>query len=99
MKIIWSDKAENSLDEILDYLEDKFSVKTASEFDEEVYGIIRLIRENPFLFPIFSGNSIRKAIIHKYTTLFYRIEKDKNEILLISFFQSRKNPDKRPTQN
>lgn len=97
MKIIWSDEAENSLDEILDYLEDEFSQKVASKFKEEVHRLIQLLKENPYLFPVFAYKNIRKAVIHKYTSLFYQIDSDKNEISLLSFFQSRQNSNKRPS--
>ena len=95
MKIIWSNNAERTLDEILGYLSNEFSEKEAIRFNRETQRILKLIKTDPFLFRASSQN-IRSAVIHKFTTLYYKIDFEKEEINLISFFQTRKDPNKKP---
>ncbi len=72
------------------------STNTEKELNKLAYEIeqfVTLISNNPNMFPVSDTKDIRKVVIKKYNTLYYRILTDKVEIL--SFFSNRQNPDKR----
>jgi len=48
-----------------------------------------LISDNPKLFPITKGRNVRKAVVKKLNTLYYR-EKENKRIEILSFFQTDK---------
>lgn len=83
MKIIWSDDALADYHQNIDYLLEEWSEQVALEFIEDVEAIVALIRNHPELYPITEYHEIRKAVIRKQITLFFR-STDK-EIQLIRF--------------
>jgi len=94
-KILWTEFALSELSEVYEYLELNFSERELKKLSVEIEKTIRLISINPSLFPYSKSKSIRRVTIMKFNTLYYR-EKD-NTIEIISFFNNRKNPNKRRT--
>lgn len=91
-QIIWSPTSEGEFSDILDYLHRKWGNKVANQFIDKLDQSIRLISFNPELFPLTNGElGIRKCVITKHNTLFYRYSENKIEIIRI--FDSRQNPD------
>ncbi len=92
-KIIWSDEALTNLDAILKYLEIYWTEKEIKRFLNNLDKRIKLISLNPLIFPsTLRSNNIRKSVLSKQTSIFYRVSKDQIEI--ISIFDTRQNPDK-----
>lgn len=93
MHIVWTKQAEDSFNEILDYLLEVWTVKEANNFIGLVEHIIFQISENPLLFKksIFDIKS-REALITKQTSLFYR-QKNKNTIEIEYFWNNYRNPN------
>jgi len=91
-EIIWSVDAEYKFGEILNYLDEKFGTKSATDF---------ALRTNMFLdklsiFPELGSIeveelNIRGFVLHPNTKLFYTIEN--NAIILITFFLTKQNPE------
>lgn len=55
--------------------------------------IIELISKNPELFPESTHKKgIRKAVVAKFNSLYYRI--NDNSVEILSFFSNRQDPDK-----
>jgi plasmid stabilization system protein ParE len=90
MNIIWSDDALADYHQNIDYLLEEWSEQVALEFIEDVEAIVALIRNHPELYPITEYHEIRKAVIRKQITLFFR-STDK-EIQLIRFWNSYRDP-------
>lgn len=90
-KIIWSESAKISFTDILDFLQLTWGQKQVDDFYNLTDKIINQIIENPLQFPIYEFN-IRKAIIHKNVSLFYRISTNQNMVYLMLFFDNRKKP-------
>ena len=92
-KIVFSSRSKSQLDSLLNYLENKFSILTKKKFISKLDKSISIIQKDPDTFPK-SNNSkmIRKCIISKQTTLYYRF--NSQEIRLLSFFDTRQNPTK-----
>lgn len=93
-KIYWTDHALAQLKETFAYLEKNWTEKELINLSSEIERTLILISENPSLFPISSKKNIRKAVIKKLNTIYYRVRNNEN-IEVISFFSNRKNPNKR----
>lgn len=92
MEIIWSPKANETFDEILSYIERKFTSKEVDRFVLKTYEVLSTIQTHPLIYP--AGEklpNIRRAVIHPHSTLFYRIQKDRIE--LVYFWDNRKKPN------
>ena len=93
--IIWSAKARATFYLVLDYLNENWTKKEMVQFFNRTELIINTIRKNPFLFPASTSNpTIRKAVIDKNNSLYYKIDSYKQEIHLLTFFDSRQDPGK-----
>jgi plasmid stabilization system protein ParE len=90
--IIWSPLSENDFANILDYLDKNWEPKVASKFIELIENNINQISINPKQFPIcFKRKRIRKCVLTKHNSLFYRDGKTYVEILRI--YDSRQDPN------
>lgn len=92
MKIIWSDEAITDYHQNIDYLLKEWSGQVALEFIEDVEAVIELIRSHPELYPSTDYQEVRKAVIRKQITLFFKAQH--KEIHLIRFWNNYQNPDK-----
>jgi len=95
-KIYWTDHALAELKETFAYLEKNWTEKELKNLSSEIERTSILISENPSLFPISNKKNVRKAVIKKLNTIYYRVKNNEN-IEIISFFSNRKNPNKRRT--
>ncbi|MFA5620968.1 MAG: type II toxin-antitoxin system RelE/ParE family toxin [Weeksellaceae bacterium] len=92
-EITWTDLALEELQKTVEYLEAEFTSKEIDKLGDEIERILSIIIHNPDIFPLSDKGKVRKAIILKYNTLYYRIVE--NEIQILSFFSNRQNPLKR----
>lgn len=89
-RIFWTDNALLELDQTLEYLENEWTATEIRKFSRELDHIIDLISKNPELFQK-AKNGVRRAVILKLNSLYYRRNGDVIEIL--SLYPNRKNPD------
>ena len=89
-KIQWTDFALNELADTYEYLELNFSQKELNKLSVEIERVLRLITKNPKLFPKSESNNIRRVVIKKFNTMYYREVGSSIEIL--SFFSNRQEP-------
>jgi plasmid stabilization system protein ParE len=91
--LVLSLKAEKQLENIFLYVEAKFSERIRKELAKKIYDCCKLIENNPELFSFSDyNNSLRKCVVSKQTTVFYQIRKD--NIVVVSVFDTRQNPKK-----
>jgi plasmid stabilization system protein ParE len=91
-QIIWSPLAESDFASILEYLNKNWDQKVAANFIDLTENIIDHISINPRQYPIiFKKKRIRKCVLTKHNSLFYRESKSKVEILRI--YDTRQDPD------
>lgn len=84
-KIIWTNEAINNLEEILNYLIEKWSQRELNIFKKKLSRQIELISLYPKMFPVSLYNTeLRKAVLSKQTTLFYKLKG--NHIYLVFLF-------------
>jgi len=93
-KINWTDNALSELKNTFEYLENNWTEKELRKLSNEIEKTVNLISNNPNLFPLSENRNVRKAVVKKLNTIYYRWES--GEIVeILSFFSNRQNPDKR----
>jgi plasmid stabilization system protein ParE len=91
-KVIWSPLAERDFVKILDYLNENWDRIVANHFTDLIEEILEQISINPRQFPVvFKKEKVRKCVLTKHNSLFYRDSKSQIEILRI--FDTRQHPD------
>ena len=91
--VLWSPSAKKDIENITDYLIKEWGTRIVSNFLSKLNWIISQIVINPKQYPkINSKLKIRKCVITKQNTLFYRIKGTKVEIIRI--YDTRQNPKK-----
>lgn len=92
-QIIWSPLAEKDFADILEYLRVKWDKKVALHFVDLVNNIVTHLSANPKQFTLINKKKrIRKCVITKHNTLYYR--EQKKEIHILRIYDSRQDPDK-----
>jgi plasmid stabilization system protein ParE len=92
-KILWTTHALEELAATFEYLETNFTFIELNHLSREIEKITFLISQNPKLFPASQlKKDVRKVVVLKYNTMFYRIKNDSVEIL--SFFSNRQDSSK-----
>ncbi|NJX15958.1 type II toxin-antitoxin system RelE/ParE family toxin [Tamlana crocina] len=92
-KIFWTNHALKELASTYEYLETNFTKKELNKLSQEIEQVLELISKSPDLFPLSESQGVRKVVIKKFNTLYYRENQATIEIL--SFFSNRKSPDER----
>ena len=92
-RILWTDHALSELVKTYEYLEIHFTKRELTKLSIEIDRTLQLISKNPSLFPLSESHGIRRVVIKKFNTMYYRENESYVEIL--SFFSNRQNPDKR----
>lgn len=93
-KIVWTDHALNELKATYKYLEEHWTEREMRTLATEIERTLQLISKNPKLFPLSDKKKIRRIIIKKFNTIYYR-ELKNSEIEILSFFSNRQDPEKR----
>ena len=92
-KIFWTNEALDNLEEILDYLNFRWTEREVNNFLDRLSKQISLIEQNPKLFPISLYNPrLRKAVLSKQTTIFYEVSGP--VIYLVYLFNNKRDIDK-----
>jgi plasmid stabilization system protein ParE len=91
--VIWSPLSEKDLEAILGYLQNNWDDRVVHSFIEITDKLVNQISINPKLFPVIhEKRRIRKCVLTKHNSLFYRERKDYIDILRI--FDTRQDPRK-----
>lgn len=90
MKIIWTETALESFEEIVDYINNKFTLKEANDFLDKTEASLIIISNNLEVGSQYKKTNYRQFLIAKQTYLFYKIE---NQTIYLSvFWNNAKNP-------
>ena len=88
--ILWTKKADESFDDIIEYLSIKWSEKEISQFTLQTMETLRVISQHPSAFIQDKKTKFRKARINRLISLIY-LEKEEH-IELLFFWNNRMNP-------
>ncbi len=95
MKVYVSELAAAKLLALSNYLVENWNVKTRDKFIEKLTQKIKQISRFPESCPeskILKG--LFKCVVSKQTTFYYRIDAQKEEIEIITLFDTRQDPEK-----
>lgn len=93
-KIQWTDHALSELSVTVKYLEKNWSERELIQFSNVVDNTIEIISRHPEIYPVSNKKKkIRKAVVDKNNTIYYRIINDSIQIL--SVFGTKQDPAKR----
>lgn len=91
-KVVISKTAEKKLDILFNYLIQEWSFTVKKEFVEKLDTSINIIKNQPEIFPESKkGKGLRKCVITKQTTLYYRYNSER--INIVTIFDTRQNPN------
>ena len=91
-RIIWSPKSAQDFENILEYLEKNWDGSVALKFIELVDILLVQVSINPKQFPLIHKKlNVRKCVISKHNTLYYRNRRDYSELLRI--YDNRQDPN------
>lgn len=91
--ILWTPNAREELEKTIEYLELNFTDKELKKLAVKIEEVTELISHNPHIFPLSENRNVRKSVILKFNTMYYRVMGEDVEIL--SFFSNRQSPAKR----
>ena len=95
MKVSWTPTARLTYFRVLEYLDESWTKREIQNFVERTEKVLNQIVKDPELFEASrKKKNVRKGLITKHNTLYYRIKYRKNEIELIIFWDNRQNPEK-----
>lgn len=90
-QIIWTDEAIANLENILEYLERRWTEREIKKFKALLSRQLKIIRQKPKLFPSSSLKpELRRAVLSKQTSIYYLV--GDRRIHLIYLFDNRMNP-------
>jgi len=83
IKVVLSKTAESKLENLFEYLVKEWSKKVKKDFVEKLDSSIEIIKNQPKIFESKKGNGLRRYIITKQTTLYYRYNSKRINICYI----------------
>ncbi|WP_373060271.1 type II toxin-antitoxin system RelE/ParE family toxin [Zunongwangia sp. H14] len=91
--IVTSIIAKEKLEDLFEFLIKKWSYKVKTDFVQKLDRSIDIIKDQPEIFPESqTEKGLRKCVITKQTTLYYRFDDEK--IYIVTIFDTRKDPQK-----
>ena len=83
-QIVISDFAKTKIKDILEHIENKWSESVRQKFAQKLYYCLKVIRENPEAFPKSESNKkTHKCVITKQTTIYYKFNIKRVEIIAV----------------
>ncbi len=80
--VFWSPKAVADLDAVIIYVEKHWGKKATNRFIDHLEETIALLKAFPEQFPLLNADhGIRKCVLTKQNVIYYRLKKEKIEIL------------------
>lgn len=90
MKVIITDEAEQSLDEIILYLRENWNQVVIDKFLSTIQVTIRRIQRFPKSFPYSDFVDAQRALVSKQIVMLFKVEND--TIIILLFWDARQNP-------
>ena len=91
-QLTFSRRSINDIRKISEYIEFKFSLRIKIEFLEKLQKNLDYISSNPENVPLTEYEFLRKCVVSKQTSIFYKIRS--KDIAVVSVFDTRQNPKK-----
>ncbi len=93
--IKWTNEAKQTFDQNINYLLEEWTEREIKNFVKQTNYVILRIAAQPAMYPASRKNTkIRKAAINKYIVLYYRYYSVKKEVILLTFWHNKQDPEK-----
>lgn len=93
MEINWTRIAKITYFEILENLNERWTEKQMTDFQNLTEELFSKIQNKEIICPyIYKKLKIRKGIVHKNVSVFYKEDKKDNKIQIITFFNNQMDP-------
>ncbi len=94
MEIVWSKLAKITYIEVLENLKKRWTKKEMKNFKDLTNELLEKIK-NKHVTHLYANEklNIRKGVIHKNVSLFYKEDRKNHKIYLITFFNNRMDPE------
>ncbi|PWL28531.1 type II toxin-antitoxin system RelE/ParE family toxin [uncultured Roseivirga sp.] len=93
LEIVWTTRAINGFEEIIEYLETHFTEREVRNFVRDTNEFFELLKEYPELLErTGKPSNVFRGALNKYTILTYRLKPRKGQIGLINIRAARKKP-------
>ena len=93
MEIVWTKLASVTYKEVFENLEWRWTKKEMKNFNDLTNSLLEKVKTKQVVHPFANKKlGVRKAIVHKNVSLFYKEDRNNNKIYLITFFNNRMNP-------
>lgn len=94
-KALWTNRAIKTAEDVVKYLRDEWTEKEVDDFLNKTDDIIATIEINPKLFRASAKRpNVHLAIIKRRTLLVYQVRPLKKQVILLMFWNPKKNPKK-----
>ena len=60
----------------------------------EIDTCIDQVKRHPYMYPVFKGKAVRKGLVNRFVSIFYRVRPKKEEIVIMYFHDNRQDPSK-----
>jgi plasmid stabilization system protein ParE len=91
LEIIWSKKADERFDSIIENIENQWGSIVTSKFVRKIFNFLEILSEFPEIGTIENIElNIRGFVIVKQLTLFYQIREE--QIIILNFYDNRQKP-------
>jgi len=93
-RVIWNKRASKQLQELQKHLEQEFGIKTVKTFTNRLFKFLELLIKYPHIGTLENKTEdIRGFLLHRHTTIIYKIKQD--SIYILSLFDNRQNPNRK----
>jgi plasmid stabilization system protein ParE len=94
LEIKWSNRADNSFDQIINYLHAEWGDQVVQAFVRKTYDFLDILAEFPEIGSLqVQDKGIRGFTLIKQVIVFYKVKE--NSIVILDFFDTRQNPEKK----
>jgi hypothetical protein len=88
MILVWSDEARKTYDTTIDDLIDKWQIDIVLDFEEKTNTLLDHLKKYKKFCPPSKKKKLRKCVIHKNTSLIYKIDKSNIELITLIIIRS-----------
>lgn len=92
LELIWSHTAEKGFDNIVQYLEEKWTEKEVRNFMQDSHEFFELLKKNPKILKPSNKKNLHRGPMNRLTILTYKIKPRKQQILLVNIRSARQKP-------
>ena len=93
-KVLWSRESKFKFDQIVIYLREQWSEKEVRKFVSQIQNFERIIVRFPEIYKETNKEGLRRAVLSRHNSIFYKIDWDKSLIRVYTIFDNRQHPNK-----